>query len=314
MEVSRSTEIKVGIVTLAALLLALGGFMVGKGISFSPNEKIVMFRLPTSGGLDNSSPIVVNGVTRGKVKEIKNENGSVLVFASVNDVSDLHADATARVSILEITGGKKVEIHPGTDAAPLDLSKEIPGVVAADIGSLVGMLGDAGDDAKRVLRRVDTITAALTALLSDGTVIANVKTMADDGAVALHNARLLLEDNRADLNVAVKNLRMISEDVRRIIDKNDPKLTALLDKLDRTISSADGTIARADGAIIKADTLLKNVNDVIVSVKTNDGLVHRILYDTVFANRLDTTIYSLRKFINGARANGVNVNVGIGHK
>lgn len=314
MEVSRSTEIKVGIVTLAALLLALGGFMVGRGISFSPNEKVVMFRLPTSGGLDNSSPIVVNGVTRGKVKEIKNENGSVLVLATVNDVSDLHSDATARVSILEITGGKKIEIYPGTDAKPLDISKEIPGVVAADIGSLVGMLGDAGDDAKRVLRRVDTITAALTALLSDGTVIANVKTMADDGAVALHNARLLLEDNRADLNVAVKNLRLISEDVRRIIDKNDPKLTALLDKLDRTISSADGTIARADGAIIKADTLLKNVNDVIVSVKTNDGLVHRILYDTVFANRLDTTIYSLRKFINGARANGVNVNVGIGHK
>lgn len=314
MEVSRSTEIKVGIVTLAALLLALGGFIVGRGISFSPNEKIVMFRLPTSGGLDNSSPIVVNGVSRGKVKEIRNENGSVLVLATVNDVSDLHSDATARVSILEITGGKKIEIFPGTDAKMLDVSKEIPGVVAADIGSLVGMLGDAGDDAKRVLRRVDTITAALTTLLSDGTVIANVRTMTDDGAVALHNARLLLEDNRADLNAAVKNLRLISEDVRRIIDKNDPKLTALLDKLDRTISSADGTIARADGAIVKADTLLKNVNDVIVSVKTNDGLVHRILYDTVFANRLDTTIYSLRKFINGARANGVNVNVGIGHK
>lgn len=314
MEVSRNTEIKVGIVTLAALLLALGGFIVGKGISFSPNEKLVMFRLPTSGGLDNSSPVVVNGVSRGKVKEIRNENGSVLVLASVDDVSDLHADATARVSILEITGGKKIEIFPGTSAKLFDISKEIPGDVAADIGSLVGMLGDASDDAKRVLRRVDTITAALTALLSDGTVMANIRTMADDGSVALHNARLLLEDNRANLNVAVKNLRVISEDVRRIIDKNDPKLTSLLDKLDRTISSTDGTIARADDAIVKADTLLKNVNDVIVSVKTNDGLVHRILYDTVFANRLDTTLYSLRKFINSARANGVNVNIGIGHK
>jgi len=314
MEVSRKTEIKVGIVTLAALLLALGGFIVGKGISFSPNEKLVMFRLPTSGGLDNSSPVVVNGVSRGKVKEIRNENGSVLVLASVDDVSDLHADATARVSILEITGGKKIEIFPGTSAKLFDISKEIPGDVAADIGSLVGMLGDASDDAKRVLRRVDTITAALTALLSDGTVMANIRTMADDGSVALHNARLLLEDNRANLNVAVKNLRLISEDVRRIIDKNDPKLTALLDKLDRTIANTDGTIARADDAIVKADTLLKNVNDVIVSVKTNDGLVHRILYDTVFANRLDTTLYSLRKFINSARANGVNVNIGIGHK
>jgi len=314
MDVSRKTEIKVGIVTLAALLLALGGFIVGKGISFSPNEKLVMFRLPTSGGLDNSSPVVVNGVSRGKVKEIRNENGSVLVLASVDDVSDLHADATARVSILEITGGKKIEIFPGTSAKLFDISKEIPGDVAADIGSLVGMLGDASDDAKRVLRRVDTITAALTALLSDGTVMANIRTMADDGSVALHNARLLLEDNRANLNVAVKNLRLISEDVRRIIDKNDPKLTALLDKLDRTIANTDGTIARADDAIVKADTLLKNVNDVIVSVKTNDGLVHRILYDTVFANRLDTTLYSLRKFINSARANGVNVNIGIGHK
>lgn len=314
MEVSRNTEIKVGIVTLAALLLALGGFIIGRGISFSPNEKLVKFRLPTSGGLDNSSTVVVNGVSRGKVKEIRNEGGSVLVLASVDDVSDLHADATARVSILEITGGKKIEIFPGTSAKMFDVSKEIRGDVAADIGSLVGMLGDASDDAKRVLRRVDTITAALTALLSDGTVMANVRTMADDGSVALHNARLLLEDNRANLNVAVKNLRLISEDVRRIIDKNDPKLTSLLDKLDRTITSTDGTIARADDAIVKADTLLKNVNDVIVSVKTNDGLVHRILYDTVFANRLDTTLYSLRKFINGARANGVNVNVGIGHK
>ena len=94
--------------------------MLGKGISFSPTQKSVAIRLATSGGIDAGSPVVVNGVRRGTVTQVSNDNGGVLVTATLDDVSDLKSDAQALVSILEITGGKKIELTPGSAATALN--------------------------------------------------------------------------------------------------------------------------------------------------------------------------------------------------
>jgi phospholipid/cholesterol/gamma-HCH transport system substrate-binding protein len=111
------------VISIALLVI---GIMLGKGISFSPTQKSVAIRLATSGGIDAGSPVVVNGVRRGTVTQVSNDNGGVLVTATLDDVSDLRSDAQALVSILEITGGKKIELTPGSAATALNPSAEIP--------------------------------------------------------------------------------------------------------------------------------------------------------------------------------------------
>jgi phospholipid/cholesterol/gamma-HCH transport system substrate-binding protein len=301
-------------VSIISLALLIVGIMLGKGISFGPNTRTIAIRLATSGGVENGSPVVVNGVKRGSVTEVINDNGSVVVRANVNDASDLRSDASALVTILEITGGKKIEITPGSASDPLDPSKEIPGRVAADLGGLVTSLGEVSGSAVDLVRRLDTISAALTDLLRDGTVATNLKTMTADGAVLVTDLRSWFAANRTPLTESVRDLRDIAEQLRSSVDRNEPKVSSIIDRADKLLIDLDRTLGKADGAIVGADSLIARINGVITDIRTNKSIVHNLMYDEKLAGSLDTTILQLRKLLRDFGRNGINVNVELGHR
>ncbi|MBU3741627.1 MAG: MCE family protein [Candidatus Kapabacteria bacterium] len=313
MEVTRSTEIKVGLVSLAAILLLIGGIMIGKGINLSPNKAIVNISLSSSGGLENGSPVVVDGVKRGMIVDVRNDGDGVTAVAELDHIDDLHADASAKVTILEITGGKKVSIDPGTTGS-FDARMPLKGVVSPDISDLITSVGDVSGDAQSLVRRLDTISAAMTALLGDSVVVRDLRTMASDGSLLVSDLRTFFQANKQPLKETIASLRSLSSELRTAVTENDPKLRQLLDKLDRTADDAAAVLRRADGAVVKADTMLTAANDVLRAVRDRDGTAHRLIYDAAFINKLDSTVQELNTLLLQANKYGINVNVGLGHE
>lgn len=314
MDVTRSTEIRVGIVSILSIALLIGGIMLGKGISFNPSNKLIKIRSVSSGGAEPGSPVVINGVKRGQVTSVVNENGSVLISAELDDVSELHGDASARITILEITGGKKIELTPGSSAEAFNLSKEIPATVSADIGGLVATLGDVSGNAVSIVKRLDSLTGTLTDMTRDGQLVADVKTISSEGALFVKDLRSWFAVNKDPLGQSIRDLRAIASQLRTSIDKNEPKVSRLVDRLDATLTSIDGTIGRADKALTSADSLVRRIDSVLIEVKANKGLLNSIIYDEKFADRFDSTLYWIRAILQDARNKGVNVNVGLGHE
>jgi phospholipid/cholesterol/gamma-HCH transport system substrate-binding protein len=314
LDVARSTEIRVGIVSILSIALLIGGIMLGKGVSFDPSRKQITIRAESSGGVESGSPIVVNGVKRGQVTSVVNQNGTVLISAEIDDVSDLHADATARVMILEITGGKKIEIIPGTPGKSFDASKEIPGTISADLSQLVATLGDVSGNAVSIVRRLDSLSGTLTELTRDGQLVSDVKTISSEGAVFVKDLRSWFAANKDPLGQSIRDLRAIASQLRTSIDRNEPKVSRLIDRLDATLTSIDGTLVRADKALGGADTLIRRIDSVMIEVRSNKGLINAMVYDVKFAERFDSTLYWIRAILQDARNKGVNVNVGLGHE
>lgn len=314
MDVTRSTEIRVGIVSILSIALLIGGIMLGKGISLDPSLKQIRIRAASSGGAEAGSPVVINGVKRGQVTGVVNQNGSVIITAEVDDVSDLHADATARVTILEITGGKKIELTPGIQPEPFNVSREIPGTVSADIGGLVATLGDVSGNAVSIVRRLDSLTGTLTDLTRDGQFVTDVKSISSEGAIFVKDLRSWFATNKDPLGQSIRDLRSIASQLRSSIEKNEPKVSRLVDRLDATLTSIDGTLGRADRALTSADSLIRRVDSVLVEVRSNKGLLNALIYDEKFADRFDSTVYWIRAILQDARNKGVNVNVALGHE
>jgi ABC-type transporter Mla subunit MlaD len=313
MDVSRSTEIKVGIVSLFALLLLIGGIMIGKGVNLSPNKATINIALPSSGGLENGSPVVVNGVKRGMIVDVRNNGEGVVVVAELDRIDDLHADASAKVTILEITGGKKVSIDPGTSGS-FNPDMTLRGQVSPDISDLITSIGDVSGNAQSLVRRLDTISASLTALLGDSAVVRDIRTMASDGSALVTDLRSFFQANRKPLSETVASLRALSTELRTAINNNEPKLTQLLDKLDKTADDATALLKRTDGAVIKADTMLTAANDVLTAIRDRQGTAHRLIYDANFVNKLDSSVQELNTLLQNANKYGINVNVGLGHE
>ncbi len=122
------TDIKVGITVLAGIALLLFGIGWAKGWNTAGHEIRYQAAFQNAGGLELGDPVTLNGVKRGIVREVETRQSDVLVTMGFSDKLDLHEDASASISMLELMTGKKVELHPGTSSKPLPPNTIIPGV------------------------------------------------------------------------------------------------------------------------------------------------------------------------------------------
>ncbi len=312
MKNNRSIEIKVGLVSITAVILFILGITFGRGLYVSVNPVTVKLRFSNSGNIQISAPVFVNGVKRGTVSSVKNDNGSVLITADVDDIKDLRKDASARISILEITGGKKIDIFPGGAPEKFNPSMEIPGKTAADFSDVVYYVGELGSQGMVLISRLDSISGSINELLADKKFIENIKSTVENTSMLASETQKLLTDNIVGIELTLKNLKSISTELNNSIKENSPRLDTIINKVDLTLTDSRALIAKTDKFITNAELILNNLKDMTDSVRNGNGFVNKIIYDKEFSIRLDSTITNLSEFIKQVQQYGVNANIRLG--
>ncbi len=308
----RSVEIRVGIVSFVAIGLAIVGFALGTGWAVPGQTKLISIRFPNSGGLQPADPVTVNGVRRGQIADVRNDGGSVLVRARLDNTDDLSSDASATITMLEITGGKKVEIVPGISAKAFDPSHEISGTTAKDVAELVALAGDLSEDAVRIIRNIDTMTAAAKDLLSDEELLLNVRQSAARANKVLGDLEQVVSDNKDDVTLTLQNVKELTTELKAAVEQNSPAVDTLLRKLDRVVEDAGAMIANVDQTVTHSDELIGDIKGLVHDVKSGKGLASRLLYDEQLGLRMDSTLQQLRRFVDKIYRHGLNTNVRIG--
>jgi phospholipid/cholesterol/gamma-HCH transport system substrate-binding protein len=313
MNTQRSTEIKVGAVTILSLILLVGVIIVGRGLNVSSGKPTLKMLFPNSGGLDVSAPVFVNGVKRGAVTGVEPQQNAVLITATLDNTADIRQDASAKILMLEITGGRKIEISPGASSGGVAVDAVIRGTTAADVSDVIALVGNLGDDARLIVRRLDTTVAELNHLLGDGEFVADTRqTMRDLRSVA-RNADELLTRNKANLQRTLDNLADISSDLKRLSRKDGP-VDSLVVKVDTFLADANKLISGVDNTLKGADKLVSELNAIVGEIKTRKSIVHNLLYDEQAGKRLDSLLVNLKKFFDNLPTDGVNVNVRLGSR
>jgi phospholipid/cholesterol/gamma-HCH transport system substrate-binding protein len=311
---TRRQEIQVGLASLLAVILLLGGVLWGEGLfsAVANGENEVKFLFPSSGGIKPSNPVTYKGVTKGQVESVELYGDSVLVTATIEDITDIESDASARITMLEITGGKKLEILPGTSDSPLNRDRVIRGVATADLGQLIAEVGSISGDAKNLILRLDTITTAATDLLRDGQFMEDLKYSVGEARTFVDNANATLAENRSTLRNTLNNAESLTADLRTAIDRNTPQVEKLLDSLNFTVSNANNMIYGIEGSIGDADKLLLDLRTMLSDMKTNKSALNMLMYDQQFAMKLDSAMSTFGDFIRLVEEHGVNVNLRLG--
>jgi len=311
MKVNKRTELVVGVVSLIAIIILALGFVLVKGIGYS-NSIEIKLRFQNSGGIKPSSPVVVNGVKRGTVKEIISDNNSVLIIANLDNIDDIKYDATAKISILEITGGKKIEISTGISSDKFDAKNEIIGSTSKDIGELVGLVGDVSGDIISLVRKLDSISTSLNDLLSDTLMINNLKATVQNTNDLTQDLKLFMNENKNELTNTITNLNTLSKELKVAVQKNEPKVSNLIDSIQTTVTKANKLISNLDITSSEANKLINDVNTIVKEIKNNKSVINKVLYDKQFADDLDSAINNISKLVEFINQNGINVNVRLG--
>lgn len=312
MQSDKKKELIVGLVALAGVAMLIIGVMLGKSFSLSGEQKTVQFMFPSSGGIKPSSPVVINGVERGKVSTIENKNDSVLITALVYGTDDIYTDASARISILEITGGKKLEIFPGVSSMKLSSNAIIRGKTAADMGDLIADIGEVSGELKSIVRGMDTLINNANGILGDTLLMANLRTTITNASEAMVRINGLVARNEGAINSSIANLSELSRELNSAVKEQKPNIERIIADMKQVSEKAVTLIDKVDNSWDDVAKIATDVRKIIEDIQNNESLLNKLLYDKKLAQRLDSVMYNLGSFVEKIDQHGINVNVRLG--
>lgn len=308
-----STNIKVGITVLVGIVILIFGIMWAKGIYFGANPETLTVRFPNAGGAQRGDPVYIRGIKRGLISSVVvNERGQVIMQLQLDEKIALRRDASASIMMLELMGGKKIEILPGESATAFNIQQDtIEGTTAGDLSTLVALGGSISGNVKSIASNADSLIRSLSKLLGDTKFQDDVKGTISEARVAvkdlsetLAGIRSLVAENRTTLKNAIAELDKLAKNVNATVDDLGPAAKS-------TLEDARAFIAKASTTMEKADIALSEIDKMLIDSRTNKSLLYKLTSDKAFGDQVDSTLMHALKMIKEIRYQGLNTNVRI---
>ncbi len=301
MEDQKKTEIKVGITVIAGIIVFVLVLMWAKNVSIFADKQHVKIEFPQASGLEIGDLVTVYGVRSGYVEDIELSDAGVLVSISVGENIKLKSDAIFSITMLDLMGGKKVEIAPGISTQPLDYAKIHNGYFHGDITSVMNLFQNVEADLVSVIKEVKTALEGVNALLADGKLGKNINDNLVEVSNLVSNLNGVIAENKNELSDLIKNGNKLSISATELIDQNRDQIDSLLISMNQTTSSLDALIINAD--------------DIIAETKSSNNNLGKILYnDSLLVdlkNMLNQTNSLLKIVLEQLKGDGLNVDANI---
>lgn len=304
-------HIKVGLVALVAVVLLLLGITIGRGINISTAPVQVSIRAANAAGLESGAPVWINGIKHGTVLSVRPDGDSVLIVAGIDDGSMLRADASAQIAMLELTGGKRLDILPGTSSQRWN-GAVLPAKPSSDVSQMLSTLATVGGRLEQLLVRLDTTVTAANALLADQTLQARLRELVEQTAALASDLHSLVRENRQSLEHAISSIDQTSSDLRQMLQENRPTVERLLAQLEQLSTSLEKTRSNADRLLLRADSTLAEISSALATLRQQRSVLGKLLYDEGFASQMEDALRRIAGLVDTISRFGVNVNVRLG--
>lgn len=301
MKDERKTEIRVGLTVLIGILVFIWILGWAKNFSIKSNEQIVKVRFTNVSGLEIGDQVTVNGLRKGYVKEMTVQPYNVLVDLSIENDVLLKEDASFAISMLDLMGGKKIEVFPGTSSTIYDNSKIKEGTFYADIPSVMSLFGSVQDDLVTVLKDVKVTLHSLNKYLTDDKLSADVKKSLSNLSLLTDKLNLMITENRSDVRSLTKNAVELTEASNKLLASNRENIDQLFIDLKNVFQ--------------KSDSLLSDLNYLTKETKNQQNNVGKFLYDENIINDLKQSLRQVNELtsilIEQLKNDGINVDANI---
>ncbi len=310
MATERSTDVKVGLTVIVGLLILFLGITWAKGLNiFGAIESSSYIRFHEIGGLEVGDPVSISGVKRGRVDNIWTRATDVLVKITLPRDVVLHKDAIAKIMMLELMGGKKIEMSIGSLPPVRKESDTLDGYFSGDVGTLVEMVTGLSGTVTSLANNADTMFLSLNNFFRDNDLKGTVnKTLKDAQQtlehfdVTAHKVNAMLDDNAGPIKRTLQQAESATKDLAEFLQTDRPIIHALLDTTSLVMHDARSLVLKATSVFANVDTLLEGAS-------RNNTVLFKLTKDVAFGNRLDTLVTNLNKFIEQLRKQGLDANI-----
>jgi len=282
----KGKELLLGGIFILAIILLYGGisFLKGHSIFSSNNTYYVCYHDVT--GLSKSSPIYVNGVRIGIVKDINcdyNHPENIVVCVGINKKLRIPKKSNALLDT-ELLGTVNVIL----DLAPDEGDYYAPGDTLAgftDTG-IRSQLAQMMPQFAQLVPKVDSILTNVNLVMQDPSI-----------PQAIHNAETLTSEARDVLSELSSTMHRVSTLVGTYQGVGE-KLDTLTERLN-TLSDNQ----RVEALLSNLETTVKNIQDLSNKLTTGDGTAHKIITDPTLYDHLNNVCTEASALIEDIKKN-----------
>lgn len=281
MKDQRKSEIRVGVTVIIAILILLWVFGWAKNISVNANRKEINVEFNSVAGLEIGDPVTINGVRKGYVDDIVIRNNKVDVAINIDSDVILKQDANFYIMMLDLMGGKKVEINPGIGTNELNYADVQQGKFLGDVSTAMAVFGSVENDLVDVIKEVKVTLTYLNNTLTDQQFNKDLKTSLNNLTMLTENLNSLIIANRAEINGLLKSGINLTKTVDEFITTNKDSISASLTSLRQ--------------ALEQSRTLITRINDFIDRTNDNKNNIGKLINDPEIINDLKSSLNQLKE-------------------
>ena len=300
-----SNETKVGAITVISVALLILGFNFLKGKKLWSKDTMITGKYGNVQGLQNSNPVIINGLQVGTVYKIRTEKDMREILVDMNITKDINIPKNS-IAI--------IKSNPlGTTSIEIKLGDAVENLKNKDI-VLTETSGGIFDD---VLKKVDPVLYEVRkAVSSVDTLLGNFNSILDPNAKGniadvlanLNKVTAAMVTSTASLNgllnsqtgALAKSLNNVSSITGNFASNND-KINSVMTNLDKTTSKfADLNVKKTLDTLDRAINDLKNM---IGKFDNNNGTLGKLLNDPTLYKNLASSGNKLNLLLDDIRVN-----------
>ena len=274
-------EIKVGLFTLAVLLVGWGVVRVLKGSEIFSNSYTYYAYYTEVGGIQPASSVMISGVKVGTVTDVRlseNPADGVELVLTVEKKYRIPVDSKAEIFNDGLMGGKAVKILMGTS------SESTP-----DNGTIASKLS------------VDLMDMASTEL---GVLLEKVKGIMDNLTVTLDGINTLMAQNTETITHIMNNVDGVTGNVNSMLAKEKQHLEQAFASLGEFDNMSKFSGQLADSNLVgEIEGVVTQLNGVLASVNDKEGSVGKLLGDSELYDNLALASNNLSVLLDDLKQN-----------
>ncbi len=300
-----TNETKVGAITILSVAMLILGFNFLKGKKLWSKDTTLRGKYGNVQGLQNSNPIIINGLQVGTVYKITSEKDMREILVDMNITKDINIPKNS----IAIIKGNPI----GTASIEIKLGDAVENLKDKDI-ILTETSGGVFDD---VLKKVDPVLYEVRKAVSQmDTLLGNFNSVLDPNAKGniadvlanLNKVTAAMVQSTASLNgllntqtgALAKSLNNVSS-ITGNFASNDEKINSVMTNLDKTTSKF--ATLNLNKTLDTLDRAVNDLKNIIGKFDNNNGTLGKLLNDPTMYQNLASSGNKLNLLLDDIRVN-----------
>lgn len=319
-----ANETKVGLLAVISILILIWGynFLKGKDIFSSSLDAYIEYE--DIGGLEISSPVLLNGFKVGMVKDIylKADNtGKIIVELAMNGDLKIPKSTNVLISSNGVMGGKSIILKYEGACAGSDCLQSGDQMNGGTLGMIEAMAGENYDQIMDIITKIDTTVRGFSSgeggkeieqsMADIQEIIANLKVTTAQLNMLMSASTSKITGILTNFESVTNNLAQSNSKINQVLNSTasfTKKLEGL--NLEGTINGANDAVATTKVTVEKLQTTLKtadqamlDISKMMKDINSTDGTLGLLIHDPVLYNNLNKTSRDLDLLLQDVRLN-----------